>query len=210
MSVSDWLSLTLVCILGASSPGPSLAVVLTATRIEGRRGGLAAAIGHGLGVFLYAFIAAASLSYIVTNHLGLFYLVQSVGALVLIWMGARILIAMHGSAPKTPSDQSRAALTRSFRDGFLIAIFNPKIAAFFASLFSLYLADGQSVMLHFGMAALAGGIDMIVYILFVIVTSAWTAKIAFVRYACLNDLLLGGLLCLLGGVLFLQNLFHLF
>ena len=62
MNVSDWLSLTLVCILGAASPGPSFAVILSATRTGGRAGGLAAALGHGLGIFLYAFVAATSLS----------------------------------------------------------------------------------------------------------------------------------------------------
>ena len=73
MSVSDWLSLALICILGATSPGPSLAVVLAVSRLHGRRGGYAAAIGHGLGVFFYALIAAASLSYILKQHL-FFYL----------------------------------------------------------------------------------------------------------------------------------------
>ena len=76
MSGVDWASLMLVCILGAASPGPSLLVILAATRHGGRSGGLAAAIGHGLGVFIYALSAAIGLSIILTYYAGLFYGVQ--------------------------------------------------------------------------------------------------------------------------------------
>ena len=50
MSASDWLSLALICILGASCQG-QLAVVLAISRLQGRRGGYAAAVGPGLVYF---------------------------------------------------------------------------------------------------------------------------------------------------------------
>ena len=102
MSASDWLSLALICILGATSPGPSLAVVLAVSRLHGRKGGYAAAIGHGLGVFFYALIAAASLSYILKQHASLFQAVQIAGALMLVWIGVRLLMAMRRRAEDQP------------------------------------------------------------------------------------------------------------
>ena len=206
MSASDWLSLALICILGASSPGPSLAVVLAISRLQGRRGGYAAAVGHGLGIFLYASIAAASLSYILKQHGHLFQIVQIAGALMLVWMGVRLLMATRRRAENRPAETPRLALTQSFRHGFAIAVFNPKIAAFFASLFSQYLGEGQSTGLHLAMATLAGGIDMIVYVIVVMLATTQFAVDIFTKFASLNDLILGIILLGFGAILLVQNI----
>ena len=206
MSASDWLSLALICILGASSPGPSLAVVLAISRLQGRRGGYAAAVGHGLGIFLYASLAAASLSYILKQHGHLFQIVQIAGALMLVWMGVRLLMATRRRAENRPAETPRLALTQSFRHGFAIAVFNPKIAAFFASLFSQYLGEGQSTGLHLAMATLAGGIDMIVYAIVVMLATTQFAVGIFTKFASLNDLILGIILSGFGAILLVQNM----
>ena len=206
MSASDWLSLALICILGASSPGPSLAVVLAISRLQGRRGGYAAAVAHGLGIFLYASLAAASLSYILKQHGHLFQIVQIAGALMLVWMGVRLLMATRRRAEDRPAEAPRLALSQSFRHGFAIAVFNPKIAAFFASLFSQYLGEGQSTGLHLAMAALAGGIDMIVYVIVVMLATTQFAVGIFTKFASLNDLILGVILLGFGAILLVQNI----
>ena len=206
MSVSDWLSLALICILGATSPGPSLAVVLAVSRLHGRRGGYAAAIGHGLGVFLYALIAAASLSYILKQHASLFQAVQIAGALMLVWIGGRLLMSTRYRGQDQPQAAPSLALSQSFRHGFAIAVFNPKIAAFFASLFSQYLAEGQSTGLHLAMASLAGGIDMVVYLMVVLLATTQLAARIFTKFAGLNDLILGSILLGFSTILLVQNL----
>jgi len=206
MSASDWLSLALICILGASSPGPSLAVVLAISRLQGRRGGYAAAVGHGLGIFLYASLAAASLSYILKQHGHLFQIVQFAGALMLVWMGVRLLMATRRGAEDRPAEAPRLALSQSFRHGFAISVFNPKIAAFFASLFSQYLGEGQSTGLHLAMAALAGGIDMIVYVIVVMLATTQFVVGIFTKFASLNDLILGVILLGFGAILLVQNI----
>ena len=106
MGASDWLSLVLICTLGATSPGPSLAVVLAISKLHGRRGGCVAAIGHGLGVSFYALMAAASLSYILKQHASLFQAMQIAGALMLFGSGA----AVNGNAP--PSARPAASGTK--------------------------------------------------------------------------------------------------
>ena len=206
MSASDWSSLALICILGASSPGPSLAVVLAISRLQGRRGGYAAAVGHGLGIFLYASLAAASLSYILRQHGHLFQIVQIAGALMLVWMGVRLLMATRRKAEDRPAETPRLALTQSFRHGFAIAVFNPKIAAFFASLFSQYLGESQSTGLHLAMATLAGGIDMIVYVIVVMLATSQFAVGIFTKFASLNVLILGIILLGFGAILLVQNI----
>ena len=131
LSLSDWLSLVSICLLGALSPGPSLMVILACTAENGRKAGVLASIGHGLGVFGYALAAASGLSYLLNNYQTVFFGLQFLGAGLLFWLGARLLAATIRSAEKPTSQSPQPALSNAFRDGFLIAVFNPKIAAFF-------------------------------------------------------------------------------
>ena len=206
MSATDWLSLALICILGAASPGPSLAVVLAISRLHGLRGGYAAAFGHGLGVFFYALIAAAGLSYSLKQHASFFQAMQIAGALMLVWIGGRLLITKHRGGADRPHAAPTVALSKSFLHGFSIAVLNPKIAAFFVFLFSQYLGEDQSTKLHLVMAVLAGGIDMVVYVFIVSLTNTHFAAHLFAKFARLNDLFLGGILLGLGTMLLVQNM----
>ena len=62
MEFFSWLQIALVCVLGAVSPGPSLAVVVRNTISGGKTQGVLTGIGHGIGLGLYAFIAITGLS----------------------------------------------------------------------------------------------------------------------------------------------------
>jgi threonine/homoserine/homoserine lactone efflux protein len=206
MSVSDWLSLTFVCILGAASPGPSLAVILSATQTGGRAGGLAAAFGHGLGIFLYAFVAATSLFFIITHHATLFFALQLAGAGLLVWLGGRLLLTSFRPKDEPAMATAQSGMTGNFLSGFAIAAFNPKIAAFFASLFSQFFAEGQSLGLHIGMATLAGVIDVVTSIVIVIALSGHRLHAVMAARLHLFDRALGSLLMLIGISLLITQL----
>ena len=206
MSISDWLSLTLVCIFGAVSPGPSLAVILSATQTDGRAGGLIAAIGHGLGVFVYALVAATSLSYIITHYAMLFSALQIAGSCLLIWLGVRLFLTSLKPLTTPEVVDASNGMTGSFINGFAIAAFNPKIAAFFASLFSQFFAEGQSLGLHVGMATLAGVIDVVTYIIIVIALSGHMLRGVMAKNLHLFNRALGSLLLLIGISLMISQL----
>ena len=172
MPFNDWLSLAIICILGAFSPGPSLMVILTLTASDGRRSGLKASLGHGLGVFLYALFSTSTLGLLLTMYKQLFVFVQISGAIFLCYLGIRIIwssfaIKLNNAAASV----SHKKVSKAFFDGFLIAILNPKIGVFFFSLFSQFLMPKQTAMTHLGMASLAGFIDTIAYIIMVLLFS---------------------------------------
>ena len=130
MGLSDWASLALICLLGASSPGPSLIVILGNTRLYGRKAGLYASIGHGLGVWIYALLAATTLGLILTHYQILFTLIQGAGALLLVWIGGKLLhaILFRKTTLDTPAAPV-ANLRHSFRDGLAIAIWVTRICS---------------------------------------------------------------------------------
>ena len=172
MLLDDWASLAIICILGAFSPGPSLIVILSLTTVDGRRSGYVASLGHGFGIFLYAFMSASGLAVILNLHKGLFALIQIIGAIFLLYLGFRI---MRSIIFKASEESSKGVLKQNysnrFTDGFLIAILNPKIAVFFLSLFSQFLSSEQSFIIHLGMATLAGVIDTVAYVIMVSLAS---------------------------------------
>jgi threonine/homoserine/homoserine lactone efflux protein len=130
---TTWLTVLSICVLGAMSPGPSLAVVLRHTLGGGRVHGCLAALAHGAGVGLYALLSISGLAVLITASPAVFRAFQWAGAAYLAWLGIRGLLA------KAPPHEAPAAVARgsgAARDGFLIAFLNPKIAVFLIALFS--------------------------------------------------------------------------
>ena len=100
--------------------------------------------------------------------------------------------AKHG-----PENVTDAILLKSFRDGFLIAVFNPKIAVFFLSLFSQFLGPEQTIVTHILMGLLAGGIDTFAYVSIVMLASLPAVTIFLARYERSQNLLFAIILGLL-------------
>jgi threonine/homoserine/homoserine lactone efflux protein len=130
---TTWLTVLSICVLGAMSPGASLAVVLRHTLGGGRVHGAAAALAHGAGVGLYALLSISGLAVLITASPAVFRAFQWAGAAYLAWLGLRGLLA-RAPAPDAPVVAARGS--GAARDGFLIAFLNPQIAVFFIALFS--------------------------------------------------------------------------
>ena len=160
MTIAIWLTVVSICLLGAMSPGPSLAVVLKQTLSGGRKTGLAAAITHGLGVGLYALLCISGIAVMITTSPVLFTALQWGGAGYLVWMGINGLRARatpNATLADPPTTGSAA------RDGFLVVFLNPKIAVFFIALFSQVIGSETSLLEKLAYAATAMFIDMAWY-----------------------------------------------
>ncbi len=68
MTWSAWLPLALVCLLGAMSPGPSLAVVARHAFRGGVGDGIVCAMAHGVGILLWALLMANGLGVLLTEQ----------------------------------------------------------------------------------------------------------------------------------------------
>jgi threonine/homoserine/homoserine lactone efflux protein len=89
MTWTLWLTVVSICVLGAMSPGPSLAVVLKQTLTGGRKNGLTAAITHGLGIGLYALLCISGIAVAITTSPLFFKALQWAGAAYLVWLGIK-------------------------------------------------------------------------------------------------------------------------
>ncbi|GLT18422.1 lysine transporter LysE [Vibrio zhanjiangensis] len=144
MTLTIWLSLFTICILGAMSPGPSLAMVAKHSLAGGRRNGLAAAWAHAFGIGIYAFITLIGLAVILQQSPFLFKAISYSGAAYLAYLGYNALRSKGGVAAKLESGED-TSIQQSAKEGLLISILSPKIALFFIALFSQFVAVGDSV-----------------------------------------------------------------
>lgn len=159
MSLMLWLSLLLVCLMGAMSPGPSLAVVLRETVSNSRAHGIVAGLSHALGVGLWAFLTVHGLALLVAQQQWLFNLIGWAGAGWLAWMGVQAWRhAGQGAALALGEAQGRSLFSAA-RAGALISLLNPKLALFFIALFSQFVTVEQSVVVQWTLILTAALVD---------------------------------------------------
>ena len=155
MQPTHWLSIAAICLMGAASPGPSLAVVVRNTVAGGRGQGMRTGLGHGLGVGIYAFGAVVGVSALVQTLPGLSRGIEVAGGIYLIWLGIGAL-----RRAGQPGEDGHPVSTRTgFSEGFAIAFLNPKIAVFFLALLGSMLPPGATTLERTGVAGMAMVID---------------------------------------------------
>ncbi|MBG0761355.1 lysine transporter LysE [Vibrio cidicii] len=144
MTLTVWLSLFTICILGAMSPGPSLAIVAKHALAGGRKNGLAASWAHAFGIGIYAFVTLIGLAVVLQQSPLLFKTISYAGAAYLAYLGVNALRSKGGVAAKLESGE-QTSVWQSAKEGFLISILSPKIALFFIALFSQFVALGNEL-----------------------------------------------------------------
>jgi len=170
MELTAWLSLVTLCILGAMTPGPSLAMVLKHTVAGGRLNGVVTSIMHGLGVSLYAVLTVLGMAVIIKETPWLFNLIKYAGAGFLLWLAFKAFTANSSLSNIHQSNQS-VSLKQSAWQGFMIAFLNPKLAIFFLALFSQFIDAQANWQQKALMVATVGGIDTLWYCLIAAILS---------------------------------------
>ncbi|WP_159651348.1 LysE family translocator [Vibrio atypicus] len=143
MTITVWFSLFTICLLGAMSPGPSLAIVAKHSLAGGRLNGLVTAWAHAFGIGVYAFVTLIGLAVVLQQSPFLFKAISYAGAAYLAYLGYNAIRSKGGVAAKLESGE-QTSLFQSAKEGLLISLLSPKIALFFIALFSQFVAVGDS------------------------------------------------------------------
>ncbi|MBH0027106.1 LysE family translocator [Pseudoalteromonas sp. SWN29] len=191
MTLAAWFSLVLVCMMGAMSPGPSLAVVLKHTMSGGMKNGMLAALSHGVGVGLYAAASLLGLGALMVQFPTVYQVLVYLGAGYLAYLGLKILLAKP-SNDELQVQKSEVSETKALQDGFAIAFLNPKLAIFFLALFSQFI-DPQALTLSIGiiMCLTVFIIDTGWYLLVAVLTEVSKNRFGFTKQNPWLDKILG-------------------
>ncbi|MBE3652340.1 LysE family translocator [Vibrio navarrensis] len=196
MTLTVWLSLFTICILGAMSPGPSLAIVAKHALAGGRKNGLATSWAHAFGIGIYAFVTLIGLAVVLQQSPLLFKTISYAGAAYLAYLGVNALRSKGGVAAKLESGE-QTSVWQSAKEGFLISILSPKIALFFIALFSQFVALGNEWSNQVIIVATPFIVDGLWYTFITIVLSSSKVVDKIRAKAQLIDLLSGVVLILL-------------
>ena len=112
-----------VCLLGAMSPGPSMAVVMNNAIFKNRYHGILTSIGHGLGITIYAIFAVIGIGLIIKTNIIVFNGIKLLSIIFLIYLG---LISITNVNQSYTHQENFGGRVTSFFQGFSIAILNPK------------------------------------------------------------------------------------
>ncbi|PIE46265.1 MAG: lysine transporter LysE [Gammaproteobacteria bacterium] len=144
MTFNEWLSLLAIAILGAVSPGPSLAVVVRNTLAGSAVSGVLTAWSHALGIGVYAVLTVLGLAIVLQKNPLVFEVITYAGAIYLIYLGVKALRSRGSIAAQVDAGQV-VGYAQPLRQGIMISLLNPKIGLFFLALFSQFIHPGVGV-----------------------------------------------------------------
>lgn len=128
----------LLAFVGASlvlalTPGPAVVYIVARTLAQGRACGLASVLGVALGNLSNAVGAALGLAALFAVSSAAFTVVKWAGAAYLVYLGIRMWLATPAAVTDVSPRAPVQPLRRVFRDGFMVALLNPKTTLFFAA-----------------------------------------------------------------------------
>ena len=172
MSNWFWVQFATICIVGAMSPGPSMALIIRNSIKYGRVSGILSSVGHAIGIGIYAGVSVAGLQIILINNIFLFNTIQFCGSVFLLVLG--ILFLRDAGQKFSIQDEQKSF--NSFIQGFAISILNPKILIWFAAIFSQFIEISSTNFVKLTMVLIASSIDGLWYIILTIIVTGFGLK----------------------------------
>ena len=188
-----WSQFAIVCLLGAMSPGPSLALIIRNSINFNRTSGIIASIAHGLGICLYATVTVIVLEFILRNSELIFFVIQICGSLFLIILGL-VFVFKKNNENQIETYQINSS---SFTQGFIIAIINPKILIWFTAIYSQFIDINASLLNKTILVLTPSIIDAIWYSLVAILVTGYDLKEILNKNKFIIQKTIGGVLILI-------------
>jgi threonine/homoserine/homoserine lactone efflux protein len=132
MSPEILLTFVAACILLGLTPGPNMSLILASTLSSGLRAGLVTLAGTTTGLALLVAAAAAGMSSVMVFMSEWFDVIRWIGALYLVYLGARQLWLFHRRASGA-AVPPRATGANLYFEGLLVSLSNPKVLLFLSA-----------------------------------------------------------------------------
>ncbi|MCK6261694.1 LysE family translocator [Vibrio sp. ZSDE26] len=122
-----FIAYTLACLLLVISPGPDNLLAIGRGMSQGKVAAIASGVASGTGILFHVFAATFGLTLLIQTSELAFYVVKSIGALYLLWLGIKVLRSRNLFSLEPAKKQSIKTI---FSTGFLSAALNPKPGMF--------------------------------------------------------------------------------
>ena len=191
----------IVCLLGAMSPGPSMAVVIHNAIFKGRYNGILTSIGHGLGIAIYATFAVLGLGLIIETNIIIFNSLKILSIVFLIFIGMKSILNKEKLNLEKKDVKEK---TISFLQGFSISILNPKILVWFIAIYSQFMSVNNELIFNIYLVSIAGIVDAFWYIFLTLAVTTASALTFFQTKILLIKKIQGFLFVAIGLLLLVE------
>jgi threonine/homoserine/homoserine lactone efflux protein len=175
MTVDLWL-LYLVAAVGLSlTPGPNGLLSLTHGACYGFRPTVWTVLGGALGFLVLIAASLAGMGALLAASEQAFTAAKWIGAAYLVWLGIRVWRSGTPAVAVTRGGVREARPARMFREGFLVAVSNPKGLIFFAAFLPQFIVPGASFWTQL---AVFGGTFVAVEIVYELMLAGLAQRIA--------------------------------
>lgn len=209
----DYISFGMLYMVAIMSPGPSLVVILKNSMNYSSKNGFFTAIGTVSGIFLQS--ALTLLFFNIALKEG--YLLSFIGVILsiyLFYIGFKHLFAFFKDErdcgniqPDTGKGKTNCFLFRSWRQGFLVDVFNPLALVFFFSIFSVYIKPDNSFLVNFLYWVEVILIGSIWYLSFsLLISTKFVQEIIFVKLRTFLNFAVSCMLLFLAIKIFIDSL----
>ncbi|WP_079229774.1 LysE family translocator [Pseudomonas putida] len=149
--MTELIAVALFTLLAVVSPGADFAMVTRSSYAQGRKAGLAAAVGIALGVQVHVLYTVFGVAVIISQSPGLFLGMKVLGAGYLIYLGYQSLT--NTSRIDLEGGGQQSGWPSALRTGFLTNALNPKTMLFVISAYTQVVQPGTTLTLDFAYGA---------------------------------------------------------
>ena len=123
-------------------PGPAVLYIVAQSIHGGRRAGVVSAFGIASGGLVHVLAAVIGLSALLSASAEAFTVVKILGAVYLVWLGIRTLLSANDRIGGRAAERT---LARTYRQGVVVNVLNPKTALFFLAFLPQFVDPDQGV-----------------------------------------------------------------
>lgn len=189
--MTEIIAVALFTLLAVISPGADFAMVTRSSYAQGRRAGLAAAVGIALGVQVHVLYTMLGIAVIISQSPTLFLTMKVLGAGYLAYLGYQSLTNTRRISLDGVAASSAASVTQALRTGFLTNALNPKTMLFVISAFTQVVQPGSSLALDFAYGAFMSVAHWLWFSLVAVFFSSTALRKAMIERQRLVDRVIG-------------------
>ena len=204
MNVMTLITVTVVGLLAVMSPGPDFIIVTRNSLLYSKRAGLFTTLGIVIGNLWWVAASILGLSYVLAQSIIVFSTLKLLGAVYLIYLGAKSL-RLGEKKPENSGGDTRPTesprdltSTSAFGMGLWNNLLNPKCALFYSSFFSIIITPQTPALFRWVFGLEITLIALVWFSLLSTVLSFQTVRSVFERWSTILDRLTGAILIALG------------
>jgi len=181
MELSTWLLFSSIALVAIISPGPAVLLSVTNSLMHGLTKSVFSSLGNITGILFVSSAAALGLGAVLQTSTLLFTIVKFSGAIYLIYLGIRQWRSKRSIFAKSiETSKHSQGKRKSFVQGLLVAISNPKAILFFTAFFPQFVDLSKPIVIQLFILTttfmLFSFLTLVIYALSARSAKGWLAK----------------------------------